>query len=287
VASWPTQERLAGHAFDPVPHPRGARLIPRTARRLEHLVRRLGTGFLFATFGLGALALASVILPASRWFRSSHEGADLAAQRLIHRSLDGYVRLGTALGLFRLRESGTGRLRAGAGLIVANHPTLLDVVFLLARIPQADCIVKHEAWRNPFLRPIVVSADYLPNHDGEALVEACAERLRAGRTVILFPEGSRSPQCGLRPFKRGAARVALASGCAITPVVVGCEPPALKKGQPWWRIPNRPLEFSLDVGEPFHATDVVEADLPAAIAARKLTAHLRTYFEARTVHERA
>lgn len=211
----------------------------------------------------------------------------MAAQRLIHRSLDWYVRLGTALGLFRLRESGTERLRSGTGLIVANHPTLLDVVFLIARTPQADCIVKYEAWHNPFLRPIVASAGYVPNDDGEALVRACVERLRAGRTVILFPEGSRSPERGLRPFKRGAARVALESRCVVTPVVVGCEPPALKKGQPWWRIPNRRLEFSLAVGEPFYAKDVVEENLPPAITARKLTAHLQSYFEARVGHEGA
>lgn len=264
------------------PRPTGAGLVP----RLEHLARKLGTGFLFATFGIGGLVVATVIVPA-RWLRRRREDRDLAAQRLIHRSLDWYVRLGTLLGLFRLRESGTGRLGAGAGLIVANHPTLLDVVFLIARAPQADCIVKHEAWRNPFLRPIVASAGYIPNDDGEALVRACVERLRAGRCVILFPEGSRSPEHGLRPFRRGAARVALASRCAITPVVIGCEPPALKKGQPWWRLPNRRLEFSLDVGEPFHAKDVVDESLPPAIAARKLTAHLRSFFEAKVGHGHA
>jgi hypothetical protein len=81
--------------------------------------------------------------------------------------------------------------------------------------------------------------------------------------------------------------VALASRCAITPVTIGCEPPALKKGQPWWHIPNRRLEFSLAVGEPFQAKDVVPEDLPPAIAARRLTAHLRSYFEARVGHGHA
>ena len=287
MASSPTQERHPARAPDPGPRALARGPDTGSGRRLEHLARQLGTGFLFATFCIGGLFLATVIVPASRWLRSEREHPDLAAQRLIHHSLRWYVALGTRLGLFRLSESGTERLGPGAGLIVSNHPTLLDVVFLIARAPQADCIVKHEAWRNPFLRRIVVSAGYLPNDDGEALVLACVERLRQGRNVILFPEGSRSPERGLRPFLRGAARVALASRCPITPVVIRCEPPALKKGQPWWRIPNHRLEFSLAVGEPFHARDVVDENLPPAIAARRLTAHLRSWFEAEVDHGHA
>lgn len=286
MALSPTHEQRPNHILEAGLH-RAGHLPGRPERRLEHLIRRLGTAFLFAAFGIGGVFLATVMVPASRWLHSRREDPTVTAQRLIHRSLAWYVRLATALRLFRLTEAGTERLRPGAGLIVANHPTLLDVVFLIARAPQADCIVKHEAWRNPFLRPIVASAGYIPNDDGEALLRACVDRLRAGRSVILFPEGSRSPEQGLRRFQRGAARVALASGCAITPVVIGCEPPALKKGQPWWRIPNRRLEFSLAVGQPFHARDVVDESLPAAVAARKLTAHLRSYFEAEVGHGHA
>ena len=42
-------------------------------------------------------------------------------------------------------------------IIVANHPSLLDVVFLVAQLPQADCIVKREAWSNPYLGGAVPS----------------------------------------------------------------------------------------------------------------------------------
>jgi len=61
------------------------------------------------------------------------------------RALQLFVRLGTRLRLFALSESGTERLREGPGLVVANHPTPLDVVFLISCMPQADCIVKREA----------------------------------------------------------------------------------------------------------------------------------------------
>lgn len=251
--------------------------------RVEPLGCALGTWLLFATFGVGALVLAGVVLPSLTLLGGEGGASDLRAQRMIHRSFRAFVRLGTALRVFALSESGTERLRASGSLVVANHPTLLDVVFLISCLSQADCIVKRAAWRNPFLRGIVRAAGYIPNDDGEALVAACTQRLRAGRTLVLFPEGSRSPRSGLGPFKRGAARVALASGCAITPVLVRCDPPALNKGGAGY-LPQRPLEYSIDVGEPFTAQELVESGESPAVAARRITARLRSYFEARLEH---
>ena len=64
---------------------------------------------------------------------------------------------------------GADRLGDDAGLIIANHPTILDVVLLISRLPQADCIVKKELWNNFFLKRVVTSAGYIPNDDGPAL----------------------------------------------------------------------------------------------------------------------
>ena len=55
-------------------------------------------------------------------------------------------------------------------------PVVALVVFLIARMPQADCIVKLGAWRNPFLRRIVSIAGYIANADGPAVIDACVQR---------------------------------------------------------------------------------------------------------------
>jgi 1-acyl-sn-glycerol-3-phosphate acyltransferase len=252
---------------------------------LERALRRSGTGFMFAVFGIGAVLLACVAFPITAWRRRG-EARDLVAQSMVHRFFGAFERLGCALRLFEVRDSGAERLRAGPGLVVANHPTLLDVVFLVARMPQADCIVKAEALRNPFLRRAVSAAGYIANADGPAVVAACVERIRAGRSVIVFPEGTRSPLRGLRPFKRGAARVALGSQGLVTPVTLRCDPPALGKDQRWWAIPARRLVFTIEVGEPFHATDWIgsEGMVSTPRSARHLTAVLRDYFESKDVH---
>lgn len=259
---------------------------PRARRsRLEHVLRRAGTGLLFATFGVGSLFLATFGFP-FLVVRYRGRARELAAQRLIQRAFATFVAFGTLLRLFELRWTGSDALRRGPRLVVANHPTLLDVVFLASRMPQADCIVKAEAWRNPFLRRVVEVAGYVPNSSGPEVVEACVERLRSGRSVIVFPEGTRSPHTGLHRFQRGAAHISMRSGVPMTPVVIRCNPPALKRGQPWWDVPDRKLILSLDVGPPLRAEDLA-AGSSAAVprVAREATAGLRRYFETREQHE--
>ena len=265
--------------------PREHEALPgRDGSYLKHSLRLLVAGFLFGVFGVGGLFLACVVIPLHSRLRECPEGADIAAQRIIHRSFDYFIRLSVILHIISVEESGTERLREVTGLVVANHPTLLDVVLLISRMPQADCVVKREAWENFFLRRIVASAGYIPNDTGEDLVKACTDRLRAGRSLIFFPEGSRSPLGGLGKFQRGAAHVAISGSCRITPVVIRCEPPTLMKGQPWYALPKRKFRFSLEVGESFRASDLLSDDVAQPLAARQLTEALRSYFATRLSH---
>src|SRR5260370_15527594 len=202
--------------------------------------RVLRTGVAFFTFGVGAIVVAGVVwslrlLPG--WTSARRE---VAVQRVVRAAFRLFAWWRPGLGLLRVSWTGADRLRGRAPrLIVANHPTLIDVVLLLAQLPQADCIVKTAARRNPFMRSIVTTAGYLANEHGDALVDACAERIARGRSVVLFPEGTRSPRGGPRRFQRGAAHIALNSGCPIVPLAIPCRPPTLLKGQPWHDVPDR------------------------------------------------
>lgn len=249
------------------------------ARGIEASLRFLGSVFMFGVFGLGAVVLAAVVIPAVRVFHRGRKPRDLVAQFCIHRAFANYVRLGEWLRLWSVEGTGVERLRDGPCVIVANHPSLIDVVVLLAQMPQGDCIVKREIWRNPALGAVIRSSGYVPNDLGEGLVEACVQRLMLGRSVVFFPEGSRSPSDGLRPFKRGAARVALRSGCPIIPVTIDCQPRALSKQRSWYAFPHEKLRFSVRVGEPIRAKDVVSGDLSQASAARRINSWLRKHIE--------
>ena len=256
----------------------GAASRPRpTRRRLAYGWRVVRTGVAFASFGVGAIVTAGVV-----WVGARGDAGRRAtrAQRIVHRAFGLFAWWMARLGLLRASWIDVERLAGAAPrLFVANHPTLIDVVLLLARLPQAYCIVKSAARQNPFMARIVTRAGYLANDDGDALVEACAARLAQGGSILLFPEGTRSPRGGLGRFQRGAAHIALKSGCAIVPIVITCRPPTLLKGQPWFDVPDRRAEFVLRVGEPIEPARYVGADATAPIAARRLTAELQARYE--------
>jgi 1-acyl-sn-glycerol-3-phosphate acyltransferase len=248
-------------------------------RRSAIVWRSIRTGIAFLVFGVGAVIIAPAVFAVLGWGAAS-DRRERRAQWLVHVSFRFFVWFATRLGLIRVVSEGTERLRGTPPrLVIANHPTLLDVVLLIACMPQADCVVKQAWWRNPFLRWVVRGAGYLPNDEGDLLVTRGAERLRAGRWLLLFPEGTRSPRGGLGTFRRGAARRALASGAGVLPAIIRCDPPTLMKGQRWYEVPDRTMQFHVAVAEPI-AVEVSRVT-PRPVAVRQLTKAMRAFYEER------
>jgi 1-acyl-sn-glycerol-3-phosphate acyltransferase len=247
-------------------------------RRFERACRLFATGFLFMAFGGGALLLSAFVLPVVNLRRRDHNSV-LRAQIWVRRFFSTFLFAGRIMRTITVKYEGTEQLRVGSGLVIANHPTLIDVVVLGALLPQCDCVVKGDAFGNFFLSGIVEAAGYVTNSNGPDLVRECSERLEAGRTVMMFPEGTRSPDEGLGPFGRGVSHIALRSDCRIIPATIRCEPRALKKGQPWYALPNECLRFTVVIGEAVYARDLVDSQATSAVAARQLSARLRSDFE--------
>ncbi|MGH6629101.1 MAG: lysophospholipid acyltransferase family protein, partial [Burkholderiales bacterium] len=162
---------------------------------------------------------------------------------------------------------------------VANHPSLIDVVLIISLMPPVDCIVKQALWRNPFLRWPVRWAGYIPNTTPEALVEDCARTLRAGNSLLVFPEGTRTAPGQPLRFKRGAAQVALAAACEIVPITISCTAPTLTKGQKWYQVPRQRGHWVVSVDAPMRIDSFLK-DSPS-VAARRLTRHLLDYYTER------
>ena len=254
--------------------------VPTASRSLRERINRpwrvFATGLSFAVFGIGAMVLALTLYPLGRLLPGDTLGRDLRVQRMVHWSYRFFVGLMVFLGLNRFRFEGFERLTTpGPHLIVANHPSLLDTMTLLTKLPQADCVVGESWARKPFIGRAARLAGYVMNSSGAAAVDECVARLREGRTLVLFPEGTRSPGGGLHPFQRGAAHIALRSGCDLELVTLHVDPPTLKKGQPWWDIAERQVAYLARVEEPVRVGDHAREGVADALAARRLTAALR------------
>lgn len=248
-------------------------------RRVQYATRVLRTGAAYVAFGLFSILLAVTLAPLARLASRGEQERQLSGQRILQRSFISFCWLLEFLGLSRIRAHDVSRLSEPGTLVVANHPTLIDAVVLIAAMPQADCIVKQVNFANPFMRGMVEAAGYLPNLGGQALVDACAARLRAGRSLLLFPEGTRSPERGLGSFQRGAARIALAAECDLLPVLITCDPPTLMKGRPWYDVPDRRVEIRVRIAEPLRIEPFLGRDESRARTARALTSSLREVFE--------
>ncbi|MEW6562764.1 MAG: lysophospholipid acyltransferase family protein [Pseudomonadota bacterium] len=252
--------------------------------RWDRFKRLVGTGLSFLTFGLGGLLLRLVYFPVLRLLVRDAESQARYARLAIHHAFRGFIGLMRVLGVLEYRIEGIERLQRPGLLILANHPTLIDVVFLISLVPNANCVVKGSLARNPFTRGPVTATGYITNSaGGTELVTDCIASLEAGDNLIIFPEGTRTPVGGEMKLQRGAANIAVRGGCNITPVVIRCEPLSLTKGQPWWKIPFRRVRFTIEVREDIPVEPFLDASQQeAALAARRLTDYLHGYFSKET-----
>jgi 1-acyl-sn-glycerol-3-phosphate acyltransferase len=245
--------------------------------RLNYLWRLMATGSCFAVFGLGGFALSLVVFPVLRTL--PQDQCLPLTRRVIHKSFACFLWLMQTLGIMRMEVVGADKLRHCRNvLVLANHPTLIDVVALISLMPTASCVVKQALWKNPFLGGVVRAAGYISNSDSDRLIDACASDLKQGNPLIVFPEGTRTQPGKPLRFQRGAAYIALRSRVPVLPVLIDCNPSTLTKREKWYHIPCRAFHLRIQVLPPLAIDRWITADEAQTVAARKLTQGLESFF---------
>jgi 1-acyl-sn-glycerol-3-phosphate acyltransferase len=240
--------------------------------------RLLGTAASFALFGLGGIVLGCLVLPLARLVPTGAGRRQRFARWIISRGFRGFIECMRLAGVLSYEFKGRERLGRAGQLIIANHPSLIDVVFLIGFTPVPCCVVKATLWRNPVTGHALASARYIPNQPTDTMIEAAGAALEAGDTLILFPEGTRSVPGEPLQFHRGAAVVALRAAAALTPVHITVNPTTLTKQEPWYRIPGRRPHFALQVGADIDLAHF-RGQGPTPIASRALNTHLASLFD--------
>ena len=247
-------------------------------RKVDYLRRLLATAFGFVLFGVAGVLLKIIFVPYTFNKKGGNDLArQMAARRLVGRVWHFFVRYLQWSGVLSVKLSGFERLGRPGQLILANHPSLLDVVLIIAHEPRLNCIVKKDLLHNPSMRSQILACGYLPNDESMALVERADEVLKGGQSLLIFPEGTRTGWDGQVKLHRGAVSMGLRSASVITPVVVKMSPLNFKKGQPWYKIPACKVCYELTVGEDIDPKTWL-AEKPLPIAARRLNDYLEHYF---------
>ncbi len=250
-------------------------------KRLNRIWRLFGTGICFVLFGLGGLVIGIVIFPLIFLFIRNRDTRQNVARQLVSNAFKLFLVIMKGLGM--LSYEVVGREYASVGhnqIIVANHPMLIDVIFLVALFPMADCVIKEAITRNPFMRSVVLSTNYMPSGNIGKLLNTCVTRLKSGASLLLFPEGTRSIPGKPLDFKLGAASFAVKSGAEILFITIQCDQPwFLAKNQPWYRIPPERPFISIRVYPPQSLDNLIPAGTHPRKAVRDLNKAFLEFFD--------
>ena len=185
-------------------------------------------------------------------------GAPLG-QRSIMAIFRGFLFMLKASGIFKFDLSALDALREERSLIIApNHPSLLDVVLVVSRLPNVVCITKAEIWDNLLLGAGARLAAYIRNDSPFGMVRLAAAAVRAGRQLLVFPEGTRTRREPVNHFKGGFALIAKTARVPVQTVFLETNSPFLSKGWPLFKKPAFPLIYRARLGPRFEVEENIK-----------------------------
>ena len=241
--------------------------------------RFVGTALCFGLFGLGGLLFRFPIAPILN-LDADTDRRHRRARLLVQRWFAVFVGIMRGLRLIRIEVIHPERLNRPGLLVTANHPSLIDVVCLMSLIPYGTTVVKDALTRNPFTAAPIRASGYTSNAAGIEALEKVSGDLELGASMVIFPEGTRTPVDlpeGEYPrMHRGVAALAFETNRPLTPVRITASPRWLTKDRGWWHLPPRAMTLTFEILEDIPVEPL--ADLynhRPAIACRKLTAALQ------------
>lgn len=201
-------------------------------------------------FGLPAIPLA-LVPPRGEWFLKLARG---------------WARLILAVSGVRVRVRHGERLTTGTSFVIAaNHASFYDVLVLLAVLPMSvRFLAKRNLFRLPFLGWSIAAAGFIPvdrqsRSRSFALVDTALARLQGGRSLVVFPEETRTLTGAMLPFKTGAALLALKSGLPLLPLGIAGTFRIQRRGG----FTITPSRVTLAVGEPISVENFSARDRAA------------------------
>ncbi|MFO1363706.1 MAG: lysophospholipid acyltransferase family protein [Burkholderiales bacterium] len=240
----------------------------RRAAPWVRLYERCAFALALAVFGAGGL-LYTAAGPILYLLLPRRVGSALG-QRVMMALFRFFVGLLQRLGLARCDLRALDALRDGPPVIIApNHPTYLDALLIVSRLPNVVCIMKADVLDNVFLGGGAKLAGYIPADAPKEMIRAAAAALAAGRHVLFFPEGTRTARAPVNPLRSGFAAIARRAQAPVQAVIIEAGSEYMRKGWPLLRMPSFPLRYRVRLGARF----APRADAHGLVAA--LEAHYR------------
>lgn len=237
----------------------------------------------YACFGIGMSVMGLCFALLSLFPLPSQATKQRWIRACIHNGCLSFICLLRLVGLLRysyhLQNTLSPPVTGAHGhILVANHPTLIDAIMMFAAHKNLCCFVKGALWHNILTGPVARLAGFIPNHTIEA-IDMAVDKLHAGEDLLIFPEGTRTLEDQAFAFKRGAANIAVAARVTIRPILIKCQPPTLKKGDKWYKIPDGGASFALQEAPLLSLEQCINTMKPAPIQYRAFTRFLEQFYQ--------
>ena len=123
-------------------------------------------------------------------------------------------------------------------VMVSNHQSFADILVVFRTFLHFKWVAKKSLFKTPLLGWNMTLNGHVPIERGDAqsrekCLDRCKEWIRKGSSIFFFPEGTRSEDGNMRPFKAGAFRLALETGTDILPMIIRGSRYAIPKHSPW------------------------------------------------------
>lgn len=226
-------------------------------------IRSFLTIICFTIFGIGAMILNFLLFP---FIKNNKE----LCSDIIHFLWKIFVYFMIFIGLIKLDIKKLEKIENK--IIVATHPSFIDIVILIALIPRSTCFVKKELAYNPILKNLVTSIFITNEVELDELKSESKKMLDCGFNVIIFPSGIRHRKNEFPKIKKGASLVALNARKNIVPIRFFSDADFLFINQPFYAASDKRVTFEIEQMKEINIKDFIcESEI---ITKQKITAEI-------------
>jgi 1-acyl-sn-glycerol-3-phosphate acyltransferase len=222
--------------------------VPHAGRRAWHETVRLHLGFTL----LGVLCLGYSLLAIPLRLLLPRSLGKRIGRRCISGIFRVYLRVLVWMRACRFDLAELDALKDCPAMVIApNHPSLLDAVMILSRLPDAACIMKADIVNSVFFGSGSRLAGYIRNMPLRTMVQLAVADLRQGSHLLLFPEGTRTSRFPVNPLQGTTGLVARRAGVPVQTVFIETNSRFLGKGWSVLWTPEMPITYRIRLGRRF------------------------------------